>query len=70
MPRYKIINNIKTQCSAEEETKLDALNVEWTKNRNARITAETAAANKKASGKQKLKDLGLDDDEIKALIGA
>ncbi len=25
--------------------------------------------NKKASGKQKLKDLGLNDDEIKALIG-
>ena len=32
--------------------------------------AETARANKKASGKQKLKDLGLDDDEIKALMGA
>ena len=32
--------------------------------------AETAAANKKASGKQKLKDLGLDDDEIKELTGA
>ena len=31
--------------------------------------ADTAAANKKTSGKQKLKDLGLDDDEIKALIG-
>ncbi len=31
--------------------------------------AETTAANKKASGKQKLKDLGLDDDEIKALMG-
>ena len=31
--------------------------------------SETAAANKKASGKQKLKDLGLDDDEIQALIG-
>ena len=27
------------------------------------------AMNKKASGKQKLKDLGLDDDEIKALMG-
>jgi|TARA_R110000824_G_scaffold391305_1_gene589006 hypothetical protein len=26
-------------------------------------------ANKKASGKQKLKDLGLDDEEIKVLIG-
>ena len=32
--------------------------------------AQTNEANKKASGKQKLKDLGLDDDEIKALIGA
>jgi len=31
---------------------------------------DTAVENKKASGKQKLKDLGLDDDEIKALIGA
>ena len=28
------------------------------------------AIDKKASGKQKLKDLGLDDDEIKALTGA
>jgi len=32
--------------------------------------AEANAATKKASGKQKLKDLGLDDDEIKALTGA
>ena len=32
--------------------------------------AKTANTNKKASGKQKLKDLGLDDDEIKALMGA
>ena len=33
-------------------------------------TEQTAAENKKASGKQKLKDLGLDDDEMKALMGA
>ena len=32
--------------------------------------AEQALIDKKASGKQKLKDLGLDDDEIKALMGA
>ena len=32
--------------------------------------AETAATNKKASGKAKLKELGLDDAEIKALINA
>ena len=31
--------------------------------------AETNAATKKASGKAKLKALGLDDEEIKALIG-
>ena len=30
---------------------------------------ETARENKKASGKQKLKDLGLDDAEINALMG-
>ena len=33
-------------------------------------TASTNETNKKASGKQKLKDLGLDDEEIKALTGA
>ena len=32
--------------------------------------AEQAAIDKKTSGKQKLKDLGLDDAEIKALMGA
>ena len=32
--------------------------------------AETTAETKKASGKQKLKDLGLDDEEIQALMGA
>jgi len=32
--------------------------------------AQTTNTNKKASGKQKLKDLGLTDAEIKALTGA
>ena len=31
--------------------------------------AETTRANKKASGKQKLLDLGLTEEEVKALIG-
>ena len=31
--------------------------------------AQTKSTNDKASGKTKLKDLGLDDDEIKALMG-
>ena len=32
--------------------------------------AEQAAIDNKTSGKQKLKDLGLDDEEIKSLMGA
>jgi len=32
--------------------------------------ADTAKANNKVSGKKKLKDLGLSDDEISALLGA
>ena len=40
---------------------------------NAKIqelkNAETNAATKKASGKQKLLDLGLSEDEVKAMIG-
>ena len=32
--------------------------------------AEQAKIDKRTSGKQKLKDLGLDDDEINALMGA
>ena len=32
--------------------------------------SDIARINKKAAGKQKLNDLGLDDDEIKALTGA
>ena len=32
-------------------------------------TAETNAATKKSSGKQKLLDLGLSEEEVKALIG-
>ena len=70
MPRYRIINNERVQFTAEEEAAKDAEENQAAIDRQARIDAETAAANKKASGKQKLKDLGLDDDEIKALMGA
>ena len=70
MPRYRLINNERVQFTAEEEAAKDAEENQAEIDRQARIDAETAAANKKASGKQKLKDLGLDDDEIKALMGA
>ena len=70
MPRYRIINNERVQFTAEEEAAKDAEENQAAIDRQARIDAETAEANKKASGKQKLKNLGLDDAEIKALTGA
>ena len=40
-----------------------------TQAQNELDTEAQIEVDKKASGKQKLKDLGLDDDEIKALMG-
>ena len=45
------------------ETKMSSIEAEIAQ-------VETDKQTKKASGKQKLKDLGLDDSEIKALTGA
>ena len=70
MTRYVMINGIRREMTSEEETKFNK-DVEDTKKlRDAKDAEETARANKRASGKQKLKDLGLDDDEIQALMGA
>jgi len=54
---------------AEEKKRLVEVEIQKTKNKII-TDAATAVVTKKASGKQKLKDLGLDDDEIQALIGA
>ena len=63
-------NGIKKQLSAEEETAFkEQLEIDKVRIANKKIAEENTTA-KKASGKQKLKDLGLDDDEIKALTGA
>ena len=56
----KIIKNGATMpTEAEVNAKIQELKDEETANQNAKTT-----------GKQKLKDLGLDDDEIQALMGA
>ena len=61
--QYKYIKVIKEGATIPSEADVNA-KIQEIKD------ADTAAANKKASGKQKLKDLGLDDDEIQALMGA
>jgi len=60
--QYKYIKIIKDGATMPSEAEVNA-KIQELKD------AETNAETKKASGKQKLKDLGLDDAEIKALIG-
>ena len=62
---WKLINKIIDGM----ETKVDVLD-EKVSAQIAQIEEQITKETKKASGKQKLKDLGLDDDEIKALTGA
>ena len=70
MTRFKNINGVRVQFTAEEETARDAEEAQAVIDREARIDADTAVETNKASGKAKLKNLGLTDDEIKALTGA
>ena len=60
--QYQHIKIIKDGSTIPTETEVNA-KIQELKD------AETNIETKKASGKQKLKDLGLDDDEIKALMG-
>ena len=61
--QYQYIKIIKDGATMPSESDVNAKIQEL---KDAEANKET----KKASGKQKLKDLGLDDDEIQALIGA
>ena len=70
MARYKNVNGIRIQLTAEEETARDAEEAQSVIREQEKADKKEAEVAKKASGKQKLKDLGLDDDEIKQLTGA
>ena len=70
MPRFHRMGQNRVQFTAQEEAARDAEEAQAAIDQQARLDAETAAANKKASGKTKLKNLGLDDAEIKELTGA
>jgi hypothetical protein len=66
---YKLLNGERVKLTAEEEAAREAEIAQANIDRQVREAARVEKENKKASGKQKLKDLGLDDDEIQALIG-
>ena len=61
--QYKYIKIIKDGATMPTEEEVNA-KIQELKN------AKQAAIDKKASGKQKLLDLGLTEEEVKALIGA
>ena len=69
MARTKLVNGVVVQFSAEEETARDADEAQAVIDKQAEVDAKTALEANKVSGKQKLKDLGLDDEEIKSLMG-
>ena len=69
MARTKLVDGVVVQFTAEEEAVRTAEEAQAVIDKQAEVDAKVAADGKKASGKQKLKDLGLDDDEIKALTG-
>ena len=70
MARFKIVNGVKINLTPEEETIRDQEEAQASIDKQNEEQEKQDAITKKASGKQKLKDLGLDDDEIKALTGA
>ncbi len=69
MARTKLINGIRYNFTAEEEAQRDIEEAQALIDKQNEEQAIADAETKKASGKQKLKDFGLDDDEIQALIG-
>jgi hypothetical protein len=69
MARFKNVNGIRIQYTAEEETARDAEEAQAVIDKQAKIDAQTLADAKQASGKAKLKELGLDDDELKQILG-
>ena len=69
MARYKLVNGVKVQFTAEEETLRDAEEAQALIDKQNKEQAKADAEANASTGKQKLKDLGLNDAEIKALIG-
>ena len=69
MPRYNNIDGKNVQLIAEEEAARDVEEAQAVINQKIIDDAKANAIVKKASGKAKLKALGLDDEEIKVLIG-
>jgi len=65
-----IINGVIRDMTSAEETEIADAHNKAIANKKIRLDALEVKKNNKTSGKQKLKDLGLSEEEIKALMGA
>ena len=63
------VNGVEREMTSDEKNFKDEYLVDVERIKNERQAKLEKENTDKASGKQKLKDLGLDDDEIQALIG-
>ena len=69
MTRYININGIRREMTQEEEAKFELDIQANNEYKLIKEQEEIELENKKLSGKQKLLDLGLTEEEVKALIG-
>ena len=65
----KLVNGVLLDQTPEEIKELEDVRAEAKEYETNFDNEKAEKETKKASGKQKLKDLGLDDDEIQALMG-
>jgi len=65
----KLINNELVETTAEDLEQIEIDKANFILKETARKEADADKETKKASGKQKLLDLGLSEEEVKALIG-
>jgi hypothetical protein len=63
------VNGVEREMTDDEKQLKDQLLADVEKIKNERQAKLEKENTDKASGKQKLKDLGLNDDEIQALMG-
>ena len=68
MPRFNNINGKRVQFTVEEEANRDVEEAQADIDKQTIIDFETNITTKRTSGKAKLKELGLNDDEINALF--
>ena len=69
MTRYKLRGYVREALTPEEDAIEAAHEEQSAIRREAEKVAEATRKAKVASGKAKLKELGLDDDELKQILG-